>query len=446
MLKSCRELFKKAMAYQSVPGSESHEERKKYIVARAGQMRAKKNRLLKQIALMREFNEICLPIKKEIESLGGIEKYIEKLTNDQINNFCKLWFQSAYYNGFDSRPSELLENDIYAKIVFKSMARLSEEERFNLACICCERYGLKHLAMFDLSPERDQQVYEFVDNKLNAKMPFGNVDMKSHLEALVQEDDRLELQYLIHQCLTGLYKMTPNDSRPYNKTLLEVWNDPSISLEELAGIFKNALKEQRDFFLNNGLYLWPRPDRSFHMQAAATPFFSEYVRPYLMDSFLNFKSWSKGPINPEKSAPAWARGKDQDPEELITIYHGGGLFHLLEFFSKQTLGYKLEKLHTGEDIQGYGIQVSPEHSGRAKFYAQTAAEHNIDYPAVLTAKIKAKYLDKAPNLYEAGLRPEYIMFLQDVKIDSLGKSFDLSSDNAERIKEEFEHVFSPRMS
>ena len=66
---------------------------------------------------------------------------------------------------------------------------------------------------------------------------------------------------------------------------------------------------------------------------------------------------------------------------------------------------------------GTGLQVTPQtlaHS-RDEFYSEKAYRY-FDYPARFSARIKAKYLDSANNEYEAGLRPEFIDFLEDITI------------------------------
>ncbi len=111
--------------------------------------------------------------------------------------------------------------------------------------------------------------------------------------------------------------------------------------------------------------------------------------------------------------------KNKNPDGYVTITHGGGRRHLDDFLKGRSIGYDLEK-------GGKGIEVSPQEdlnykSDRAYLYARRAAKYHLDDPAIMTAKIKRKYLLAANNEYEAGLPPENVKYLKDIQIKDLPK-------------------------
>lgn len=120
-----------------------------------------------------------------------------------------------------------------------------------------------------------------------------------------------------------------------------------------------------------------------------------------------FEDYNNSRLN-NKSRCQWNAGR-VDPDEMIKISHGGGLNHINEFLSGRSKGYALEG-------PGRGIQVSPVDLGRDGFYSLRAPKF-FDEPAMLHAEIQAKYLDAAPNAYEAGLRYEYVQHLRNVKVE-----------------------------
>lgn len=100
-------------------------------------------------------------------------------------------------------------------------------------------------------------------------------------------------------------------------------------------------------------------------------------------------------------------------EEYTGVCHGGGYRHLTDFLAGKTPGYQLEG-------GGLGIQVGvgPQFNERDTFYAGRAYR-NFDTPGILTARIQYKYLEPAPNTYEAGLTSANVKYLEDVKVEKL---------------------------
>jgi hypothetical protein len=118
----------------------------------------------------------------------------------------------------------------------------------------------------------------------------------------------------------------------------------------------------------------------------------------------------------EMERPAvWEEEWSQDPEAWIEISHGGGYYYLQDFLTGKEKGYPLER-------GGLGIQVSPGTSDRDEYYALRGAPKHFDLPARLTGKIQAKYLDRANNAYEAGLRPEFVQHLEKVTCEKISYS------------------------
>ena len=112
-------------------------------------------------------------------------------------------------------------------------------------------------------------------------------------------------------------------------------------------------------------------------------------------------------------------------EDNVVINHGGGkhyLEHMLKTKNK-SMGYKLE----GD--RGTGVQVHPmtkkyknykaESSDRINYYSTKAGKYG-DVPAKLTGKIKSKYLTRANNDYEAGIKTENLKHLRHPRVKETG--------------------------
>jgi hypothetical protein len=127
---------------------------------------------------------------------------------------------------------------------------------------------------------------------------------------------------------------------------------------------------------------------------------------------------SRPPLTETAILSYWEKShkKDRDvfknSDTTIDIFHGGGYYHLVDFLNGAP-GYKLA------GFSGFGIQVHPYNEGRSKHYARTKAADNFDIPCLFRAKIAEKYLDEAPNAYEAGLRAEHVQHLQAVVLEPL---------------------------
>ena len=116
----------------------------------------------------------------------------------------------------------------------------------------------------------------------------------------------------------------------------------------------------------------------------------------------------------------WGKSRTDDsgnpiaPDRTISITHGGGLLHILNFLEGKSNGYRLER---GSAL---GIQVHPyadevdEHF-RLRTYADRA-EGYLDYPAGLIATIPAKYVEPANNGYEGGITHFFHDQFKTVKI------------------------------
>lgn len=100
----------------------------------------------------------------------------------------------------------------------------------------------------------------------------------------------------------------------------------------------------------------------------------------------------------------------KDKEIVVNISHGGGLFFLRELLTGHKKGYAAP----GE-YKGFGFFVTPNFKSEQTstirdidlFYACRHPER-FEVPAVLQAQIKAKYLQKVPNLNEAALRADVV--------------------------------------
>ena len=130
-------------------------------------------------------------------------------------------------------------------------------------------------------------------------------------------------------------------------------------------------------------------------------------------------------------------GMAVSPDTLIDISHGGTHQYLKEFTQGIHPGYRLER-------GGLGIQVGTIPLSRESYYANRAAGAYGGTPAQLTGKIPAKYLDAAPNLYEAGLRPEHLKHVQDMKISPIAPIHGQGIASERQMEQAFRPFINPK--
>ena len=122
-----------------------------------------------------------------------------------------------------------------------------------------------------------------------------------------------------------------------------------------------------------------------------------------------------------------------DENQLIDISHGGGRYNLKKFLNGQISGYPLER------CSDTGIQVHPHYNSVDGFnykdtelykglkrreieeYSLTSLRF-LDLPARLTAKIPAKHMIAANNVYECGITASSVSELVEPKITVLNRS------------------------
>ncbi len=122
----------------------------------------------------------------------------------------------------------------------------------------------------------------------------------------------------------------------------------------------------------------------------------------------------------EKSLRAVKPLKDIDPESTVEITHAGSMQFIKDFLSGKNKGYSLERGGLGLQVHPLIGKISePELTRRNQFYSNRATTSMGGTPAVMKAKIKAKHLQAAPNVYEAGLPFSSLKHLEDVKLDEL---------------------------
>lgn len=256
------------------------------------------------------------------------------------------------------------------------ISQFDESQRYALAQIDIAKGGTAKLPLYQLSEEQAVTIVNEAREKIQAYLPARISD--ELIEECIRNNDRELLRASIYNRFGDIYYIS-NVILNFKVTILGVELVTTLSklqnldklTDDLQADIQLAMQVQEAFFLQYGWLLDPQ---------------LPVARP---------ERWKKSTTN---------------PEALIEFSHGGGFFYILKFLKGETRGYRLERA-------GTGIQVSPQtlaHS-RDEFYSGKAYRH-FDYPARFSARIKAKYLDSANNGYEAGLRPEFIEFLEDITI------------------------------
>jgi len=131
---------------------------------------------------------------------------------------------------------------------------------------------------------------------------------------------------------------------------------------------------------------------------------------------------------PGPRPPSWSSDTVQ-PNEKVTIMHGGSLSLITKFLCGEAKGYCLANQN------GQGLQVHPYFAKTispkklaylwevcatlSKCYAKRQSAAHADYPACLIGEIEAQYIDAARNSYEGGIRFNYFDKIKNVQIHIL---------------------------
>lgn len=266
----------------------------------------------------------------------------------------------------------------------------SEDQQLELARMNIERKGIKVLPRYHLSKENQIQLINEAKIKVKEYLPVFSMEM---IEKLFNEKNHRQLKYELYKRFSGKYNFFLLKLKPKERDCL--LGKEKSSFEKFKLVVLKAINVQEEYLLEYGWFKW------------------------LYQPSERAKQW-----NAEKFTPT----------ADVRFSHGGGFFHIIEFLEGRTIGYPLEA-----QPDARGIQVSPlaehlEFHDRDNYYANTACSNHIDYPARLTATIQAQYLDSAPNLYEAGLRAEFIDKLENIVITRLDKNIKYQIGTIKQLK------------
>ncbi len=258
------------------------------------------------------------------------------------------------------------------------LARFTADQRYALARIDMERKGTRVLKKYSLDAEREAELLSKAQQSVLALKPRITSEMV--IDCLTKRDLNA-LQYHIFNRFSGYSPLRAENLRKELKAKLhDIGNEcrqGSVHDETIQQFIEslNQLQDAQEYdALHYGWYTYP---------------------------------------NSIKTRPSHWRHEKISGDTYVEFSHGGGFLHILKFLTKKTEGYRLER-------PGLGIQVSPgdRENSRDKFYSERSSSH-FDYPARLSGTIRAKYLDSANNGYEAGLRSNFIDFIENIVITRL---------------------------
>jgi hypothetical protein len=244
----------------------------------------------------------------------------------------------------------ILENEVIDSFPEKARLEIAYE-------IVKNKGGLFFNEINFLTDTQKLELVQMVKKGVKSWLPLVPDEL---IEKLVEEKNRVELHYLIYQRFSGEFFLKPYSlsPKPVFQKLKSFLEESNFDLVECAKIFKLAMIEQEKYFQNDGWAKWPH--------AVSTKY------------------------------PRWLGQKDPEKSVPITIAHGGGFFHILEFLSGKSKGY------LSDDAEHYGMYVSPDSASRNSHYAHRTAPYHLDIPAQFFAQIESKHLINTQNYsYEA---------------------------------------------
>lgn len=124
-----------------------------------------------------------------------------------------------------------------------------------------------------------------------------------------------------------------------------------------------------------------------------------------------------------KNLLANAEDRFADSDELVTVIHGGNKSRIERFMSTGGGAYPIEMEVGGSNgkLQNVGMQFHSDYEERATQYANRAVDGLNSTPAVVTAKVPAKYLHRNSSRHSGGgdefmLPQEHWDKVQDLKM------------------------------
>ena len=247
----------------------------------------------------------------------------------------------------------------------------SLEQRYILAKIDVERSALSVLEKYDLTVDQTQVLVDSAHQHATAFLPPLSDEF---IMSCTSTGNHEALRYAIYNRFSVRgYRLSRQAIEALQPLLCDLNHD---SGHQIVRILAAEKRTQEQNFLNFGCF---------------TPYHIPHARP---------KTWSSH--------------QQISGDTPVAFSHGVGFFHIIQFLTGKSMGYRLEN-------PGVGIQVMPgAHTHpRDDYYASTAAPRYMDYPARLSGTILAEYLDSAPNSYEAGLRATFIDYIEDIVITRL---------------------------
>jgi hypothetical protein len=243
---------------------------------------------------------------------------------------------------------------------------------------------------------RNASIEEFYSGKYDG-------EVEARLKEYGAKGDRVGLRELCYAVFAGIFIKSP------------------CSREEILG---NLHNEIRWMAMDQ---LIPRINTAYQKTKVHLEKFVKYEkeRPLAHIAFVLNESVFKN----EASRQFWYKHiqKESTPyrecDDMVFITHGGGYNSVADFLEGRSIGYPLE----GDS--GFGLQVHPHKDDDAVSVSETSSREVKDYsvkaydhfdrPCRFSAWIPARYLEQAPNGYEAGLKAENVTHLEDVTIELL---------------------------
>ncbi len=287
----------------------------------------------------------------------------------------------------------------YEKILATvSLAAFSKQQKIHLAALM-KVYSPKHIKLLAFTLDEITES-EKIATPLRASITGINVDdVMKELKELLFKEKYEQAHYLIYRLLTAnAYQFGPSSSifnkSPEQMALVAKIKNALAQLRVKSDVDKvsvaqallvdveTALIQQENTRIKEGLtsHFKPKTNENLKLFFRRTPWkISEHT------SSLKQK-------------------------EKITISHGGGYFHILEFLAGVSPGYTSEISMTGVWFTPGGSKPIDER------YAKRTTEQSMDIPARFTATIDPECLEKTNRSDEALLTQEFFSELQDIQV------------------------------
>ena len=264
------------------------------------------------------------------------------------------------------------------------------------------------------------------------------------LAEIAEKNDYEKLQYLIYRHFSIFGRCSYNQNPEYAPLveLNKIYHRTDVPIQPIVELFKKSIKLEKPIITDSEAPARPNPCTSYftrkgdqfvfiedsseqkssslqYQTLVQTLFGAPLLYYYLPKSKISDNQTWLDKIKHPNYEEKMKMIRKTNEDKVMPIIHGGGYFHLLEFLSGKSRGYRADGR-----VNFVGLFVSPGliagDNSRENMYANRKPIEFFDQPCVMKANIQTKLLTAVPNYYEAFIEYPHADKIEDIQLRKLG--------------------------